>query len=379
MIDCQREKFDIPEHVAYLNCGYMSPLSKRTTEVGLAAARRKSTPWITKPEDFFTESGELRRLFATMVNANETDIAFIPSASYGLAIAARNIDVKPGQKILVLEEQFPSNIYCWMEKCKETGGIVQTVKKPADGNWTQAVLDLIDEVTVIAALPHNHWADGGLLDLERISKKLKKYGAKLVLDVTQSLGAMPLDVQKVKPDFMVVAAYKWMMCPYTIGMMYVAPEYQTGEPLEHNWLNRAGSENFAGLVNYQEKFQPGAMRFDVGERANFSLLPMALSAVTQLLEWGVDNIYQTLSQTTDQLADQAASLGLTALPKAYRAGHFLGLESASGFPSDLLSKLAEEDIYLSIRGNSLRVTPHLYNSEHDFSRLLEALSRHLKG
>ena len=230
----------------------------------------------------------------------------------------------------------------------------------------------------MAALPNNHWADGGLVDLVQIGEKLRHVGAKLVLDVTQSLGVLPFDVKKVKPDFLVVAAYKWLMSPYTIGMMYVAPEYHDGEPIEYNWLNRAGSEDFAGLVNYEDNYQPGATRFDMGQRANFALVPAAISALEQILEWTPEETYKTLGSMNARIADKAQDFGLSAAPSHLRANHFLGLEKKTGFAPDLLARLSDDQIYVSMRGNSLRITPHLYNTQQDCDRLLKALSKFTK-
>ncbi|MBE7637957.1 aminotransferase class V-fold PLP-dependent enzyme [Sneathiella sp. P13V-1] len=378
MIECQRHLFDIPEEVSYFNCGYMSPLLKASTEAGQKALLRKSNPWELTPKDFFTDSDRFRELAAELINSAPQDIAIIPSASYGLAIAAANIPLTRGDEILVLEDQFPSNIYCWQRAAKESGATIITVARPEDRNWTQAVQKHITPRTAVAALPHNHWADGGLINLIQVRQQLDQSDAKLVLDVTQSLGAMPLDVQKVRPDFMAVAAYKWLLGPYSVGFMYAAPDFQNGIPLEENWLNRAGSEDFAGLVNYQEDYQPGAVRYDMGERANFAQLPIMIAALEQLLDWGTDNIQATLRARNQALANELIDIDLTSVPTEYRAGHFLGLEKEGGFPADILSRLADEKIFLSQRGDSLRITPHLFNSDQDFDRLISSLKQHLK-
>lgn len=377
MISCQRHLFDIPEDVAYFNCGYMSPLLKSAAKAGVNAVGRKSSPWSMTQGGFFDESMQARSLFAELINANARDIAIIPAASYGLAVAAKNLTLRKGEEILVLKDQFPSNIYCWQELCDAGGGDLCIVSPPEDQDWTRAVIAKISDKTAIAALPHNLWTNGALLDLEKIAEHLRRVGAKLVLDVTQSLGAMPLDVAKVRPDFLIDAAYKWLLGPYSIGFMYVAPEHQSGVPLEHNWINRRGSEDFSTLVDYQDEFQDGAIRFDMGQRANFALMPMAIAALTQILDWGVENIYTTLSEKTRQISVAAAELGLTCPPEEFRAGHFLGLNFQETIPPTLIENLAKNKIYLSARGNSLRITPHLYNNDMDISRLMESLSKQL--
>lgn len=374
MIPCQRALFDIPDDVAYLNCAYMSPLMHAVAEAGKRGIDEKRHPWTVGSEDFFTLSEETRGLFGQMVGADADSIAIVPAASYGVATAAANLPLKAGDEVLVLDEQFPSNIYSWQRLTDEAGASLITVTKEGDC-WTDAVLAQISNRTRIAALPHCHWTDGALLDLVRISKRLKEVGAALVLDLSQSAGALPINMSDVDPDFAVAVTYKWMMGPYSLGFLYVAPRHRQGRALEENWIVRKGSENFAGLVDYETAYQPGARRFDMGERANFQLMPMAHAALTQLLDWGVENIADTLRARTDDIAARAEALGLTAAPRALRAPHFLGLRFLGAVPDGLLQSLAAEQVYVSLRGTSMRVTPHLYNNDADVDRLFAALEK----
>ncbi len=375
MIPNQRHLFDIPEDVAYLNCAYMSPMMKKVVEVGRLAAARKAQPWQIAPADFFDTPEEARRLFAKLVNAGADDIATVPAASYGIATAAQNITVAKTQKMIVLQDQFPSNVYSWREKANDTGGELITIQRPSNSGWTEPILTAIDEATALVALPHCHWTDGSIVDLVAVSERCREVGAKLVLDITQSIGALPFDVQQIKPDFMVAAGYKWMMGPYTLGFLYVAPEHQDSKPLEHNWIARQGSEDFARLIDYQMNFQPGARRFDMGEGAYFGQMPMAVTALQQLLNWGVENIQATLSAFTENITERAEDLGLKASARSLRAGHFLGLRFPNGVPKDLLPQLAAEQVYVSVRGDSMRVTPHLYNNEGDVDKLIHVLGQ----
>jgi selenocysteine lyase/cysteine desulfurase len=373
LIPSQRHLFDLPADVAYLNCAYMSPLLKRAAEVGADAIASKCQPWRISAQDFFTDSERARALFAELLGARVDDIALVPAASYGLAAAAANLPLEPGQRVLVLAEQFPSNVYTWRALAERTGADVVTVERPASRDWTRAVLARLDERVAVAALPHCHWIDGGLLDLAAIGARCREVGSALVVDATQSLGALPLDLAGVRPDYLVCPGYKWLLGPYSLGYLYVAPAHQDGLPLEQNWIARAGSEDFARLIDYQDPYQPGARRFDVGERSNFALVPVGMVGLEQLLAWGVDRIAATLAAKTTAIAERAAGLGLAATPAHLRAGHYLGLRFLHGAPERLPERLAKERVYVSVRGDSLRVTPHLYNDEADIDRLFEVL------
>jgi len=213
-----------------------------------------------------------------------------------------------------------------------------------------------------------------LFDLERIGEVCRRHGAALALDVTQSLGVLPLDVHRIQPDFLSCAAYKWLLGPYSIGFLYVAERWQReGRPIEHNWIHRKNAEDFARLVDYQDEFEPGARRFDVGERSNFALVPAAEAGLRQILQWGVDNICETIGGLADRIAERLRPLGLTAPPREERAPHYLGMQMESGLPPDLLPELARRGVYVSVRGSSIRITPHLYNTEADVDRLVGAL------
>jgi selenocysteine lyase/cysteine desulfurase len=377
MIPCQRSQFDIPNDTAYLNCAYMSPLLNSVVQAGEEAVRGKSQPWHTSSEDFFTQPEQARTLFGRLIGGDADGIAIVPSASYGIAAAANNLSLEKGQEILVLAEQFPSNIYSWQRLASENGGSINTVSAPtqtsAGEDWTPAILDAMSERTSIVALPHCHWTDGALIDLIAVSHKAKEVGAALVLDLSQSLGAMPFDVAQIDPDFIVAPTYKWLMGPYAMGFLYVAPRWRDGRPLEENWILRKGSENFAGLVDYQDDYQAGARRFDMGERANFQLMPMAVKALEQILDWGVDNISTTLQDKTDAIATRVNALGLKTGSADLRAPHFLGVRFPDQMPEGLLQKLANEKVYVSVRGSSMRITPHLYNTDQDIDYLFAAL------
>jgi len=372
-IPCQRHLFDLPDEVAYLNCAYMSPLLKRAAAVGAEAIGRKLQPWRIHAEDFFTESERARTLFAALLGADAEAVALVPAASYGLAIAAANLPVASGERILILSEQFPSNVYVWRALAAERGAEVLTVERPAGGDWTGAVLARLDERVAIAALPQCHWIDGGLLDLAAIGARCREAGSALVVDATQSLGALPLDLAAVRPDYLVCPGYKWLLGPYSLGYLYVAPQHRDGRPLEHNWIARRGSEDFARLIDYRDDYQGGARRFDVGERSNFALVPVGIVGLEQLLAWGVERIAATLAAKTAAIAERAAALGIGAAPAHLRAGHYLGLRLPGGAPPELPERLAEGRVFVSVRGDSLRVTPHLYNHEEDVDRLFEVL------
>jgi len=375
MIPCQREQFDMPENITYLNCAYTSPLLKVAQEAGQAAIQAKANPWTITAGDFFTSADTARELFARLVNCDSDDVALVPAVSYGIALAARNLPVEQDQTIVILQDQFPSNVYAWMRLAHEKKAVVKTVQRPADNDWTAAVLKAIDSSTAIVAVQNCHWTDGTLVDLEKVGEKCRAMNAALVVDGIQSIGAMPFSIDRIQPDFVVAASHKWLLGAYSFGFCYVAPKWQDGTPLEENWFNRAGSEDFARLVDYRESYQQGAKRYDQGEASSFILAPIAAAGIRQILDWGVENISKTLRAKTDEIADRAQNMGLSVAPTHTRAPHMIGVSKPGGFNKDLPQLLAQDNIYVSVRGESVRISPHLFTTEEDIDRLLTVLEK----
>ncbi len=372
----QRHLFDIPKKVHYFNCAYMSPLLRSAVKAGKAGVNSKAHPWNISPDDFFVHSGKARKLFAALINAQAGDIAIAPSVSYGTAIAARNLTLHPGEKVLVLSEEFPSNLYAWRVKANTNGAKVKVLERPSDNDWTSAVLRALqDQAIRVAVLPQTHWIDGGLLDLKRISAARQNTEFALVIDVTQSLGVVAFDVDTIQPDFLICASYKWLLGPYSFAFIYAHPKHHHGVPLEYGWINRPGADDFSRLIDYTDEVNCDASRYDMGERSNFHLTPIAIAGLEQIHRWGQPNIEASLRAYTQDLRVQLEILGFVACDETFRSPHYLGVHHPKGLPDNLLSLLATERVFVSKRANTIRISPHLYNNTEDAERLIGLLKK----
>lgn len=372
IIPCQRALFQIPEEVAYFDCAKMSPLLNGAAEAGRLGLLRKARPWEIRADHFFDESERVRGLFARLIGASADDVAIVPSVSYGMATVMRNLSLAPSQTIVTLAEDFPSGIYACRALAARAEAKLKTVARPEAGDWTAAILEAIDGSTGLVCCPHVHWVCGTMFDLEAIARRCRSVGASLVLDTTQSTGALPLDLSSVDPDYLMAASYKWMMGPYSVGFLYVAPRHQQGQPLEEGWITRKGAEDFRALCGYSQQLEPTARRFDMGERSNFALLPVAGRAIEQLLNWGPFNISETLGAMTASIEARLEPRGIFGSPG--RAPHYLSVRFPDGPPEGIEAELAAAQIYVSLRGDRMRITPHLYNDEADVERLLHHLA-----
>ena len=374
-LDTQRHLFEIPDDVAYFNVASLAPQLRAVRAAGETALAERSAPWRIASDDWFSEVEQLRALFARVIGGDADGVALIPATSYGLAIAAHNATARPGDRVLLIADEYPSTVYTWRAFAAQSGAEVVTVARDEQKSWTDAVLAALDERVRVISVPNVRWTDGGLIDLRLVGARARELGALFVVDVTQSLGAMPFELSSVRPDFLVATGYKWLLGPFSVAYLWVAPEHRGGMPLEQNWINRSGSENFARLTDYQDDFQPGARRFDVGQRTNFTLTPMAIAALTQILDWQVARIATTLQAITDRIEQWARGHDLTPLAAHDRGPHMLEV----GIPAQAMARvpqlLAESNVFVGVRGaTGVRISPHLYTTDHDVQRLFDALT-----
>jgi len=381
MISNQKKKFSLPNGSIYLNGAYMSPLLKEVEKAGIEGIKGKRNPGTLPPEDFFTGSKKLRKEFAKLINTKESDrIAIIASASYGLSSVAKNIKIDHSHNVIVAGEQFPSNVYPWMRLCEENRSQLKTVRPPDSlaqrGKiWNERILDAIDRNTRLVAIGHVHWADGTRFDLSAIRKRTREVGGLLVIDGTQSVGALPFDVSTIQPDALICAGYKWLLGPYSIGMAYYGAYFDHGTPIEENWINRKLSEDFARLVNYREEYQPGALRYEVGERSNFILAPMMTTALKQINQWAPENIQAYCAEISREPIEKLRDAGFWVEEEKHRGSHLFGVRLSKDADLEKIKRdLKRNNISVSVRGDAIRVSPNVYNTERDLMRLVKTLT-----
>ena len=376
MIDCQRDLFSVPEEISYFNCAYLSPQLNDSKKALIQGANLKSTPWEWTAEKFFTDVEKIRVLCSDLFGENPDNYALVPSVSYGMNTAARAIEPKlrKGDQILLIDEDFPSNVFAWRRVCNEVGSSILTVSKDENSDWTSVILDHITSKVKVVSISSCHWTNGEYIDMELIGQKCKEKGAFFIIDATQSLGANEHSIRKMDPDFLIAAAYKWMLCPYGLAVLYVSDRWFDSRPLEETWLARDNAKNFSELVNYSDNYMPGARRFDMGQIGMPTLLPGSIMALEQIKKWGIGNISRALGVINNKISNELIKYGFDIIPQDRRVSHILGVRIPKGKNKDYVSNLRSENIYISQRGSSLRIAPHLHINDKDIERLLNFLS-----
>jgi selenocysteine lyase/cysteine desulfurase len=240
--------------------------------------------------------------------------------------------------------------------------------------WNEAILDAINSNTAAVVMSPVHWVDGTKFRMKEISEKCKANDVFLILDGTQMIGATPFDASDIQPDALICAGYKWLFGPYSSGIAYYSERYSNGIPIEESWMNRSNAQNFGGLTDYDHSYGDGAMRYNVGETSNFILMPMLKAALTQVLAWDTKNIEAHNSHLFNSLRDLTSSGDFWIEEDAYRANHLFGIYTRKNQDiTQIGNRLRENKIYVSLRSQAIRISPHIYNTSVDMEALLGSL------
>ena len=376
MLSSQRALFDIPRHICYLNAASYSPLPLRTLEAARAAVGRKGTPWTLEAGFANAQHERARTAAARLIHAEPSDIALIPSISYGVATAAKLLTPGRGTRVLVLEDDHSSPVLEWHARAEAQGFAVETVRQPDDGDWTSAILESIERSGAppvsLASISSVHWSDGGLIDVDKVGAALRRRGGAFLVDATHSTGVLTTDVKRLDPDFVIFPTYKWLLGPYGRAFLYVAKRHQGGIPLEQTASGRRNVRAENAVYFTDVSYVPDARRFDMGERDHFISMEMASIGMEMMADWGAAAIVQRLTMLTERIAQGVGGIGVRVPEPHLRAPHILSLAFKGGMPAGLVEGLASEGVYVAPRLGRMRISPHVYNDEADADRFIEA-------
>lgn len=379
MLPCQRDLFDIPRDVCFLNAAAWSPLPLAVQEAGRIGVARKGQPWKLDADFMSKQYERARSAAAALIGADPADIALIPSVGYGVSTAGKVMDLPRGSRVLVLQDDHTSPVLEWMSRAEDGGFTVEQVNQPGDGDWTSAVLEAMTRKGAaplsLVSISSVHWSDGGAIDLPRIAEAARQAGAAFLVDATHDAGVRRIDVKTLDPDFLIFPTYKWVLGPYGRAFMYVAKRRQDGVPLEQTAPARKGVAAEQKVYFRDLSYADGARRYDMGERDHFITLEMAAVGMEMMAGWGNDPIVARLAMLTDRLADGLANSGVRVLDRKLRAPHLLCLQFPKGMADDLPQKLAAENVYAAPRLGRLRISPHVYNDEQDVDRFVEVFGK----
>ena len=381
MLASQRELFDIPRDICYLNSASYSPLPLRTQETARAAVGRKGAPWTLDAAFANRQHERARAAAARLINAEASDVALISSVSYGVATVGKILAIPAGMRVLVLENDHSSPILEWQTRAASAGFTIETVRQPPDGDWTSTVMAAIERPgaprLALASISSVHWSDGGLIDIAKVGAALKRQGALFLIDATHAVGVLAMDVKSLDPDFVIFPTYKWLLGPYGRAFIYIAKRHQNGIPLEQTGFGRREIRSDAQIYFADLSYVPGARRFDMGERDHFISMEMAAIGMEMMAEWGAGAVGERLGMLTARIAEGLNGSKVRLMETRFRAPHILSLGFPGGLPAGLIEGLAGDGVYVAPRLSRMRISPHVFNDEQDADRFVAALKKRL--
>jgi len=374
-MDSQKHLFNLNPEQHFLNCAYKSPLLKSAEAAAIEILKRNRNPADITIDDFFNDSEEVKLKFGKLVNAPKENIITAPSTSYGFSSVLNNLVPKQNGTAITIEDFFPSGYFSLQKWCQKHQNNLQVIPQFDANNkssWSNRIIHHINSKTSLVMMPHTHWMNGHLFDLQQIGLKCQQVGAKLVIDGTQSVGALPIDVQKYKIDALICASYKWLFGPYSLVMAYLSETFNDGHPLEESWMNRINAKNFSSLTTYEQKYKPGAARYNVGESSSMVLMPILKEGLHQLLLWKPEAIQEYAKNLTIPLQKFLKNHDTEINPES--AAHLFSLQIDKIKDQKLLlSALNENQIIVSVRGDSIRVSVNVFNEPRDINKLIETI------
>jgi len=405
--------------IAYFNNAGKTEIPPSVKQAGFQCIEYESQPWnVPSPDD---TANDVRKQFSAIIHANPTgeDIAIVPSTSFALTMAAHNLYrtglIQKNNRILILQDEMSSEVYCWQEVCRLSGAYLDIVPHPLqDGGWTEAIIDKLasdsndgSNKIAVVCLPQAHWSDGSYVDLITIGKLCRQHSIAFIVDATQSAGIHPnLHMDDICCDVLAASVHKWLLGPHGTSLMYIHPRYHdVWLPLDQhersrvafqddlydagiNALQYDGVNNDAAISGrergYPEQFIKGAARCDSGGKKNPILLPMILEGLKHVNTLDVPDCQKNLKSMTDQILDRTSRLGLTVQPGP-RVGHILGLRPNDSIkqlltPATMLKiveNLKRQHIFLAVRCGAFRIAPYLNTTQDEIDRLVKGLEKEI--
>lgn len=385
IMKCQKHLFTLDPSIHYLNCARRGPLLKSAEEIGIQSIIRDRNPDQIKTEDFFNVQKEVRGLFAGIVNCNASQVALLPSTSYGFASVLNNVKAKPKGNAIIVKGEFPSGYFALERWADRNANSLKVIEPSAElkrvgKDWNQRILSAIDQNTSVVLLSAIHWMSGVKFDIEAIGKRCSEFGSIFIVDGTQAVGAMPLDVEACKIDALICAGYKWLFGPYSTALGYFGRYFDQGEPIEESWMNRTNSDRFSELTDYDEAYHLDAARYNVGQTSNFILMPMLREGLKQIQNWTPEAIQDYCADLTKPLKAYVDQIGGIYEEVEYFADHLFSFHLPDSIDQETLkSQLVDDKISISVRGESIRISINVFNDQADIVALMASIDRTIKA
>ena len=377
--DWRQEWFEF-EDATYLNLAGQAPMPKASLRAIQSAIADKKYPHHRSDSVFYEVPNRIRANIAQLIGTKSEEIALTTGASAGVTAVAYALDWKRGDEVMVAAKEFPLQYTIW-KPMEERVGLQVKIVSPRD-RFLDAddLIGALTPKTRLVSVSHVRFDDGSLLDAKRLAAACHAQNALLLLDVSQSCGAIPMNVRELGADFIVCAGYKWLFGPFGTGFFWIKHELLASVlPAPFYWMAIAGSDNFAKLDFANPQPENSAKRWDAPEWAsyfNFNLAGFDAS-IEFVLHMGAETVERHnrgLIELMFARLPKDRCVPASPLDAAKRGPYGCFAARTPEKTVELYHKLRAENVVVSLREGNIRVSPHLYNTERDIDRLIAVVT-----
>ena len=377
--DWRQEWFEF-EDATYLNLAGQSPMPKVSLKAVQLGLENKKFPQQKADSTFFELPNRIRQSIAQIIGAKAEEIAVTSGASAGALAVAHGLQWKPGDEVITAKSEFPLQYTTW-KPMEQREGIKLKLVAPRERFITaEDLIAALTPRTRLVSVSHVRYNDGSLLDAAKVAKACHAQGALLLLDISQSCGAVPMNVKDLDADFLICAGYKWLLSPYGTGFFWVKQEHLGMlRPDAFSWMAVDGSDNFAALNFEDPKPGANAKRWDSAEWAsyfNFNLVGMDAS-VSFAASAGAETVSAHNRKLIELLFERLpkdSCVIASPLDAAQRGPYGCFAARTKEKTTEMYNKLRKENVVVSLRDGNIRVSPYLYNTEQDIDRLISVVT-----
>jgi cysteine desulfurase / selenocysteine lyase len=371
-----RDQFESEEDSVWLNTAHQGRLPRRAADALREALNWKLHPeLLASAERFSAVPSRLRAALARVLGAPAEEIVLANSASYGLHLIANGLELGPGDEVVVAANDFPSDILPWL-MLRDRGVEVRMIEPEDEVLTPDEVEAALTRRTRVVCLSWVHSFSGCVLDLDSVGRVCRGGGAWFVVNGSQGVGAIPIDVRELPVDALVSAGFKWLCGPYGTGVCWLRPELADAlRPTKLYWLSALTADDLAAPTLDLESITPRRTgRFDVFGTANFfNFVPFA-AAVELLLELGIDQVAAYVDGLVTRLLAGIEQGRFRVVCRSDHRSSLVVVEPLAEQASDVLERFAAARVHVAHRRGRIRISPHLYNAPAEIDRALELLT-----
>lgn len=370
-----RGQMPITGRWAYFDHAAVAPLSGPAANAMGTWAEQAAAEGDTVWPDWAKRVEQVRETAAGMIHARPSEVAIVPNTTAGIGLVAEGFPWKSGDNVVTLSNEFPSNLYPWMNLAQR--GVETRAVESADGRVdVEQLLEAMDGRTRLVSVSWVGYASGWRIDLEEFVQRAHQRGVLVFLDAIQGLGVFPLDVRRTPVDFLAADGHKWMLGPEGAGIFYLREEHlDLLRPIGVGWNSVVHAHDFARV---ELDLRREAARYEGGSQNMIGTIGFGAS-LDLLVSLGVspdrspvaEQILATCANSAELLKGIGAKI--VSHPDTNHASGIVSFEIPGCDPAHVRRRCLAAGVALSCRAGRLRISPHAYVDQQDIQRMVDAV------